>query len=224
MKKLLSLLIVLTISGTTVPTTIAASLYEKEKTIKNSDINYQQTNNLEKLSRVKRQVGAQRVYPSNENANRYYDLAINRYGMSSQEAQQWVSDQLGYSSALNPIANTSDTMTDRVDWRNVSIGTGVGAGGGALAGATGGPFGIGFGIAGGALAGGLAPVISDLTSGRSISREREQQSISRTQGQTNPNYNQPHWGHQQQTYPTYGNQYSTYQQQSYGFSGEYYQG
>jgi len=53
MKKLLSLLSVLTISGTALPTTIAASPYEKEGTII-SDINYQQTNNLENLSRIKR--------------------------------------------------------------------------------------------------------------------------------------------------------------------------
>jgi hypothetical protein len=45
MKKLLSLLSVLTISGTAVPTTIAASPYQKEETIKNSDINYQQPEN-----------------------------------------------------------------------------------------------------------------------------------------------------------------------------------
>ncbi|WP_419335106.1 hypothetical protein [Spiroplasma endosymbiont of Sarcophaga variegata] len=54
MKKLLSLLSVLTISGSAVPTTIAASPYQKEETIKNTDINYQQTNNLEKLNRNKR--------------------------------------------------------------------------------------------------------------------------------------------------------------------------
>jgi len=54
MKKLLSLLSVLTITGTAVPTTIAASLYQKEETIKNIDINYQQTNNLENLNRKKR--------------------------------------------------------------------------------------------------------------------------------------------------------------------------
>ncbi|RUO85911.1 ribosome-inactivating family protein [Spiroplasma endosymbiont of Megaselia nigra] len=54
MKKLLSLLSVLTISGTAVPTTIAASPYQKEETIKNSDTNYQQTNNLEKIIRIKR--------------------------------------------------------------------------------------------------------------------------------------------------------------------------
>jgi len=46
MKKLLSLLSVLTISGTAVPTTIAASLYQNEKTkLENIEINYQQTNN-----------------------------------------------------------------------------------------------------------------------------------------------------------------------------------
>ncbi len=54
MKKLLSLLSVLTISGSAVPTTIAASPYQKEKTIKNSNNNYSQTNNLEKLNRSKR--------------------------------------------------------------------------------------------------------------------------------------------------------------------------
>jgi len=54
MKKLLSLLSVLTISGTAVPTTIAASPYQKQETI-NSDINYQKTNNLEKLNRIKRE-------------------------------------------------------------------------------------------------------------------------------------------------------------------------
>jgi len=55
MKKLLNLLSVLTISGTAVPTTIAASPYQKEETI-NSDINYQQINNLENLIRNKRDV------------------------------------------------------------------------------------------------------------------------------------------------------------------------
>ncbi|WP_342256065.1 hypothetical protein [Spiroplasma endosymbiont of Poecilobothrus nobilitatus] len=71
MKKLLSLLSVITISGTAVPTTIAASPYKKEETIKNSDINYQQTNNLEVLNRNKRspqynpvtgQGGGQQIY------------------------------------------------------------------------------------------------------------------------------------------------------------------
>jgi len=50
MKKLLSLLSVLTVSGTAIPTTIAASPYQKEKTI-NSEINYSQTNNLENLNK-----------------------------------------------------------------------------------------------------------------------------------------------------------------------------
>lgn len=54
MKKLLSLLSVLTISGTAVPTTIAASPYQKEEDIKNNYVNYQQTNNLEKLNRNKK--------------------------------------------------------------------------------------------------------------------------------------------------------------------------
>ncbi|MFJ1522697.1 hypothetical protein [Spiroplasma sp. ald] len=58
MKKLLSLLSILTISGTAAPTTIAASPYQKSDVIKleNSDINYQQTNNLENLNRNKRQI------------------------------------------------------------------------------------------------------------------------------------------------------------------------
>ncbi|PQM29671.1 hypothetical protein [Spiroplasma poulsonii] len=55
MKKLLSLLSVLTISGTAVPTTIAASPYQKEEKL-NSEINYLQTNNLETLNRNKRQL------------------------------------------------------------------------------------------------------------------------------------------------------------------------
>ncbi|GAA6238819.1 MAG: hypothetical protein SPLM_09350 [Spiroplasma phoeniceum] len=55
MKKLLSLLSVLTISGTAVPTTIAASPYQKEKEL-NSDNNYKKTNNLEKLNRHKRAI------------------------------------------------------------------------------------------------------------------------------------------------------------------------
>ncbi|RUO86173.1 hypothetical protein [Spiroplasma endosymbiont of Megaselia nigra] len=54
MKKLLSLLSILTISGTAVPTTIAASSYQKEEIIKNGYINYQQTNNSENLKRNKR--------------------------------------------------------------------------------------------------------------------------------------------------------------------------
>ncbi|UZQ30840.1 MAG: hypothetical protein OHM56_04865 [Spiroplasma phoeniceum] len=50
MKKLLNLLSVLTISDTAVPTTIAASHYQKEKNIKNNNINLQ-INNLENLNR-----------------------------------------------------------------------------------------------------------------------------------------------------------------------------
>ncbi|WP_253301096.1 hypothetical protein [Spiroplasma endosymbiont of Phyllotreta cruciferae] len=57
MKKLFSLLSVLTISGTAIPTTIAASPYQKEETIKNSDISYLKTNNLDKLNRNKREYG-----------------------------------------------------------------------------------------------------------------------------------------------------------------------
>ncbi|PWF94104.1 ankyrin repeat domain-containing protein [Spiroplasma poulsonii] len=53
MKKLLSLLSVLTISGTAVPTTIAANPYQKQEKL-NNNLNYQQTNNLEKLIRNKR--------------------------------------------------------------------------------------------------------------------------------------------------------------------------
>ncbi|WP_342256269.1 hypothetical protein [Spiroplasma endosymbiont of Poecilobothrus nobilitatus] len=60
MKKLLSLLSVLTISGTAVPTTIAASPYQKlENKLKNNDINYSQTNNLEVLNRNKRNTAEQ---------------------------------------------------------------------------------------------------------------------------------------------------------------------
>jgi len=51
MKKLLSLLSVLTIGGTAVPTTIAASPYKKEKQLNS----YLQTNNLKQLDRIKRQ-------------------------------------------------------------------------------------------------------------------------------------------------------------------------
>ncbi|WP_253301090.1 hypothetical protein [Spiroplasma endosymbiont of Phyllotreta cruciferae] len=55
MKKLLNLLSVLTISGTAVPTTIAASPYQKEEIkIENSEINSSQTNNLEKFVEIKR--------------------------------------------------------------------------------------------------------------------------------------------------------------------------
>jgi len=53
MKKLLSLLSVLTISGTAIPTTIAASPYQKNQL--NSHINLQ-TNNLENLKRNKREI------------------------------------------------------------------------------------------------------------------------------------------------------------------------
>lgn len=71
MKKLLSLLSFVTISGTAVPTVIAPSPYQKEEIIKNSNINYLQTNNLEYLSRGKRnpqynpvigQGGGQQIY------------------------------------------------------------------------------------------------------------------------------------------------------------------
>ncbi len=56
MKKLLSLLSVLTISGTALPTKIVASPYQKEETkLENNEISYLQTNNLKNLNRVKRQ-------------------------------------------------------------------------------------------------------------------------------------------------------------------------
>ncbi len=55
MKKILSLLSVLTISGSAVPTTIAAKSYQKEKKLKNIEYNEEfNTNNLENLNRVKR--------------------------------------------------------------------------------------------------------------------------------------------------------------------------
>ncbi len=54
MKKLLILLSILNISRTVVPTTIAASAYQKEENIKNIDIHYQQKDNLENLKRNKR--------------------------------------------------------------------------------------------------------------------------------------------------------------------------
>ncbi|UNF62127.1 alpha-helical pore-forming toxin family protein [Spiroplasma poulsonii] len=54
MKKLLSLLSVLTISGTAIPTTIAASPYQKETQNINDKINFSQENNLETLNRNKR--------------------------------------------------------------------------------------------------------------------------------------------------------------------------
>ncbi len=53
MKKLLSLLSVLTIGVTAVPTTIAARSYQKQEKL-DSNINYSQTNNLENLNRFKR--------------------------------------------------------------------------------------------------------------------------------------------------------------------------
>ncbi|UNF61939.1 hypothetical protein [Spiroplasma poulsonii] len=56
MKKLLGLLGTIMITGNTIPSVIAASPYQKEENIKNSDINYRQTNNLETLNRNKRGV------------------------------------------------------------------------------------------------------------------------------------------------------------------------
>ncbi|WP_338955707.1 hypothetical protein [Spiroplasma endosymbiont of Polydrusus cervinus] len=47
MKKLLSLLSVLTISGTAVPITIAASPYQKQEKL-NIETNYKQINNLKR--------------------------------------------------------------------------------------------------------------------------------------------------------------------------------
>ncbi|WP_338989422.1 hypothetical protein [Spiroplasma endosymbiont of Seladonia tumulorum] len=54
MKKLFSLLSVLTISGTAIPTTIAASPYQKEEKL-NNNIDYLQIDNSENLIRNKRQ-------------------------------------------------------------------------------------------------------------------------------------------------------------------------
>ncbi|RUO86533.1 PQQ-binding-like beta-propeller repeat protein [Spiroplasma endosymbiont of Megaselia nigra] len=55
MKKLLSLLSILTITGTAMPITIAASSYKKEEFKLDSNINYSQTNNLKNLNRNKRE-------------------------------------------------------------------------------------------------------------------------------------------------------------------------
>lgn len=55
MKKLLSLLSVLTISGTALPTTIAASPYQKEENTKDIDINNQNENNLKELNENKKE-------------------------------------------------------------------------------------------------------------------------------------------------------------------------
>ncbi|WP_348734971.1 hypothetical protein [Spiroplasma endosymbiont of Ammophila pubescens] len=56
MKELFSLLSVLTISGSAIPTTIAVSHYQKEETkLENNEISYLETNNLKNLNRVKRQ-------------------------------------------------------------------------------------------------------------------------------------------------------------------------
>jgi len=60
MKKILSLLSVLTISGTAIPTTIAASPYQKEQII-NSEINLQD-NNLDNLIRFKRTASERNIY------------------------------------------------------------------------------------------------------------------------------------------------------------------
>jgi len=59
MKKLLSLLSVLTINGTTMPIVIVASPYQKQEIIKNSETNYQQINNLKNLNRNKRESNKQ---------------------------------------------------------------------------------------------------------------------------------------------------------------------
>ncbi|WP_425377955.1 hypothetical protein [Spiroplasma endosymbiont of Polydrusus pterygomalis] len=72
MKKLLSLLSVLTITGTAVPTTIAAISYKKEETIKNGDINYLQNNNLESLNRSKRGINDGNQIEYNERNNNIY--------------------------------------------------------------------------------------------------------------------------------------------------------
>nr|AUE22030.1 ribosome-inactivating protein [Spiroplasma endosymbiont of Myrmica scabrinodis] len=70
MKKLLSLLSVLTISGTALPTVVANSPYDKkiEQTkLESNEINSLQTNNLEKLKRVKRNPSQeQKIIVTNE--------------------------------------------------------------------------------------------------------------------------------------------------------------
>ncbi|MFW4371373.1 MAG: hypothetical protein EHV01_005500 [Spiroplasma sp. hy2] len=76
MKKLLSLLSVLTISGTAVPITIAASPYQKEEKI-NSKFNYLQINNLKTLNRNKRD-----VYEKNEIESKYHFLGKDEFFLS----------------------------------------------------------------------------------------------------------------------------------------------
>ncbi|KAI92298.1 hypothetical protein [Spiroplasma melliferum] len=51
MKKILNLLTVLVISGTAVTTSVAVSPYQKEETIKNTNINEQQTDNMKELNK-----------------------------------------------------------------------------------------------------------------------------------------------------------------------------
>ncbi|WP_374696073.1 hypothetical protein [Spiroplasma endosymbiont of Polydrusus formosus] len=86
MKKLIGLLIILTISGAAVPTTIASSHYQKQETIKNSEIDYQQTNNLETLNRDKRQNNSETIINLNKTTVDFnpdgglLDLSVNLLG------------------------------------------------------------------------------------------------------------------------------------------------
>ncbi|WP_338956472.1 ribosome-inactivating family protein [Spiroplasma endosymbiont of Polydrusus cervinus] len=112
MKKLLSLLSVLTISGNAVPTTIAASPYQKEEKL-NNDTNLQ-TNNLETLNRYKRQAPnkkKQNVCNKNiENTLLRWDgrLHINNNDYQNMSYQSGISAIIGFLLQQNIIERVFD--------------------------------------------------------------------------------------------------------------------
>ncbi len=93
MKKLLSLLSVLTISGTAVPTTIAASPYQKETKL-NSNINYQAANSLETLNRNKRSWNSQSRNENRINSKRFWNGKRNYWPWFSRD--NWIKIQKIY--------------------------------------------------------------------------------------------------------------------------------
>ncbi|MBW3059238.1 hypothetical protein D6D54_06990 [Spiroplasma poulsonii] len=126
MKKLLSLLSVLTISGSAVPTTIAASPYKKEETL-NSHINYQHTNNnLESLNRSKRdsELKDDRLWRDFN-----YDLDKSRVNLGLIDDVKWgnlwtalsVKLQERYTN-LNGLKFTAIGVTDKISLSSISEG------------------------------------------------------------------------------------------------------
>ncbi|WP_342256519.1 hypothetical protein [Spiroplasma endosymbiont of Poecilobothrus nobilitatus] len=154
---------------------------------------------------------AKRVYPNEGNMHRYYDLFRKRYGMTDEEARESTNRQynnLWITEATNPISKILDKVEDTIDGKKLVRNEAVGAILAGLVSLKDSKIGKDtLAAAGlGALTGITESVVEDYFSDNSESRKMEQHSISRKQGQTNPNYEHNWENQQQKTYQIYENE------------------